>query len=234
MAVRPIRKAALLCVSMYLAACGSGPQLGRLGQPVPLPNGQPRSACEHERWYEIVPTRISTHAIRPVGYVGTRYGGYVRTENYARLHEGLGVYRIRSVDPEDLEDVWPRLQEPELYRVHQARIEPVDDANAKATWWAVGGLVGLVAGIGTAAAIQDQTGTGAAIAGISGLTIGLTGAIGALVISPSAQDEMDADARRQLFFEGEDDLRAVARGVDRSNAQTRSACERQPAPSAPP
>src|ERR1044071_3427059 len=157
--VLSVSRTPLVCLSLCLAACGGGPQLGRIGQPVPLPNGGPRSACERQGWYEIVPTRIQTHTVRGAGNVQT---------HYFQLHEGLGVYRARNEDPEDLEDVWPAMQEPQLYSAHQERIQPVDDATARATWWIVGGLVGMAAGIGTAAAIQKESGTGAAVAGVSG------------------------------------------------------------------
>jgi hypothetical protein len=152
-----------------------------------------------------------------------------RYDHYWQLHEGLGVYRAQRKDPEELEDVWPALQEPALQRTHQERIQPVDDANKSALRWALIGLVGMGAGIGTAAAIQGETGTGAAIAGLSGLAIGVVGVIGATIALPSPHDEMAADARRQLFFAEEDDLQAVARGVDRSNARRRTLCGGAPA-----
>ena len=88
----------------------------------------------------------------------------------------------------------------------------------------------MVIGLGTAAAIQDESGTGAAVAGISGLVIGIGGVIGGFAAMPSAEEELAADARRQLFIPGEDDLFAVARGIDRANAQQRRRCGGQPNP----
>src|SRR6516164_744510 len=154
MRVKAVSRAAIGCLSMYLAGCASGPQLGRLGQPLPLPNGGPRSACEREGWYEVVPTRIETSTMRG--------GGSVQTYYYQR-QEGLGVYRSQQEDPENLEGVWPRIEEPGLQHAHQKRIQPVDSASTTATWWFITGLVGLAAGLGTAAAIQKESKTGAAV-----------------------------------------------------------------------
>jgi hypothetical protein len=161
-----------------------------------------------------------------------RGGGSVQTYYYQR-HEGLGVYRSQQEDPENLEDVWPRIEEPGLQHAHQKRIQPVDSASTTATWWFITGLVGLAAGLGTAAAIQKESKTGAAVAGLSGLGIGLGGLIGGWIIMPSPRDEMSADARRRLFFPEEDDLEAVARGVDGSNARHRKACGGEPVPFEP-
>jgi hypothetical protein len=132
---------------MYLVACGAGPQLGRIGAPISLPNGEPRSTCENEGWYELAPTRIETHTVRG--------GGNVQT-HYFQLHEGVGVYRPHEEDPQDLENVWPSLRQPGLQQAHQARIQPVDDASTAATWWFVAGLIGLGGGLGAAPPLHQE------------------------------------------------------------------------------
>jgi len=65
--------------------------------------------------------------------------------------------------------------------------------------------------------------------GISGLAIGVVGVIGMLLTMPSMQDSVDAEARHKLFVEGEDDLGAVNRGIDRANQAARHGCAAQPA-----
>jgi len=56
--------------------------------------------------------------------------------------------------------------------------------------------------------------------------MGVVGVVGALVAQPSGQDQLEADARRQLFLFPEDERAAVDRGVDRSNLATRNRCAR--------
>jgi hypothetical protein len=46
----------------------------------------------------------------------------------------------------------------------------------------------------------------------------------ALASQPSGEDQIAADARRELFFPEEDDMSAVGRGVDRINNRTRDRC----------
>lgn len=116
------------------------------------------------------------------------------------------------------------MQEPELERTHMARIEPVERAGKKTLTLALISLGGMAAGLGTAAAIEDHSSTGAAVAGISGLTIGLVGAIWALVAVPSVADQIEANTRSKLFLRGEDDMQAVARGVMRINSAQRQRC----------
>jgi len=148
------------------------------------------------------------------------------TLTYEGQFNGLGVFRPGAKEPEELEDVWPRLNEPRLQQLHEARIEPVDAASRRSVYWAVGGLVGMLGGIAGAAAVGDSNPSVAATLGISGLAMGVVGVVGALVAQPSGQDQLEADARRKLFFFPEDDRAAVDRGVDRSNLATRNRCAR--------
>jgi hypothetical protein len=124
----------------------------------------------------------------------------------------------------------PAMKEPALQRAHDARIEPVDDANSDALIWLYGGIAGMGIGIGTAAVIQEESGAGAAVAGITGLVLGIGGLIAGLAVMPSADEELAAEARRHLFLPKEDDMGAVGRGVDRANADQRTRCGGNPVP----
>jgi hypothetical protein len=151
--------------------------------------------------------------------------GFGYQVHHSQIWEGGGVFQVGEDDPEDLEDVFPEMREPALQRKHEARIQPVYDAHARSLYWALGGLAAMGTGIGIAAAIQDDSPTGAAVAGISGLGLGLVGVFGALAAQPSGEEQLAADAREQLFIPSEDDMKAAARGVDRMNAAQRSRCQ---------
>jgi hypothetical protein len=144
--------------------------------------------------------------------------------HYSQVWEGVGVFRVGEETPEELEDVMPAMREVRLQRDHEARIEPVDAANRDALYWLLGGVAGMSVGLGTAAVIQEESGTGAAVAGLTGLAVGIGGLIGGLIAMPSAEEELAADARRRLFLPTEDDMSAVGRGVDRANAEQRVRC----------
>jgi hypothetical protein len=198
------------------SACG-GPQLGRIGPPIPLPNGTPRNACESEEWLELAPARLNV--ILPAG-----------TVSYSQLHEGAGVFQTGDDQPTPLEDLWPKLQEPQLMRRHQARIEPTDAKSRRAAYWLLGGLVGLGAGVGTGIAVRDESkSTSDALIGV-GIGLGSVGLLMELLTMPSPEEQLAANARRRLFKPREDDLLAVARGVDRANANRRRQCGANPVP----
>ncbi len=180
-----------------------------------MPTGQPRSTCEREQWYELAPARVRATGME---------AGFNYNTHYSQLWEGYGVFRTSENDPEDIEDLWPAMEEPELQERHQAWIDPVDDAHRSSFYWSLGGLAGLFGGLGIAVAVSDQSGGAAAAAGITGVVAGLVGAIGALVAQPSGIDQLNADARRKLFIPGEDDMNAVARGIDRVNGKRRHGC----------
>ena len=180
-----------------------------------LPNGVPRTECEREEWYDLAPARIEA-----TGYTA----GLLYNTHFTQVQDGVGVFRHSSQEPEDLEDVWPKMAEPVLEREHEARIAPVDAAERRTTYWALGGLTGLFGGIITAAAIQDQSQTAANVIGISGVVIGLVGVAGLLASQPSGEDQLYANTRRKLLISGEDDLVAAARGIDAANARRRRDC----------
>ncbi len=201
-------------VALLLGGCG-GVQHRRVAEPLALPGGNPETMCERENWYELVPAQVTAEAA---------IAGAQVNEFYFKEYRGLGVFRLNRDKPEQLPDLWRSLNEPALERQHQAWIDPVDSANRRTIYWAVGGLVGLFGGLGTAAAIQKDSKAGAVALGITGLAVGLVGAVGALASQPPARDQLEADAHRQLFFDDEDDRSAVERGVDRLNAQVRQQC----------
>ncbi|HMJ12566.1 MAG TPA: hypothetical protein VK524_14175 [Polyangiaceae bacterium] len=184
-----------------------------------LPNGAARSACEREEWYELSPARVRAQGYTTTGLYSTHYW---------QDQDGLGVFKIDEDDPEDLEDLWPKMRRPRLQRQHQARIEPVDDAHRRSLHWAIGGLVALGAGLGTAVAIEEESPAGAAVAGISGLVGGLVGVVGILASQPSGEDQLYADARRKLFIPGEDELVSAAHGVNNANGSRRRKCGGKP------
>jgi hypothetical protein len=214
----------LAVVCLGLIGC-DGTTFGRIGPPVKLPNDPPRSACEREEWYSLAPARVKAQGVT----VGVGYNTV-----YSKNYEGVGVFQGDDDDPESLDDVFENMKEPALEKSHNARIEPVDDASARSTYWALGGIVGMFAGVGTAAAVEKESGTTAAVFGLSGLAIGIVGVIGALAAQPSGEDQVEADARRRLFLRGEDPALPVVRGVDRANADLRRRCGGTPVPFVPP
>lgn len=187
----------------------------RTGPTVPLPTGAPRSACERKDWYELAPASLNATAAT----AGIGYNVY-----YQGQFNGLGVFRPSAKEPEKLEDVWPRLSEPRLQQLHQARIDAVDAKEYRAVYWALGGLAGLAAGLGGAAALGDSHPNLAAASAITGLGLSVVGIVGALVAQPSGQEQLEAEARSRLFLFPEDDRAAVDRGVDRSNLAARARC----------
>lgn len=155
--------------------------------------------------------------------------GVMFNTHYVQEYEGVAAFRHASRDPEDLEDLWPRMRERKLQKRHQKHIEPVDAAHRRSLYWALGGLGAMGAGIGIAAAVEDESRTAAAVSGVGGIALGLVGAIAALITQPSGERQVHASARRKLFIPGEDNLVAAARGVDRVNAARRRTCGGKPA-----
>lgn len=204
----------LVGLSLVVSGCG-GPQLGRIGPSVQLPNGAPRNSCESEDWLELAPARLNV--VAPMG-----------TVSFSQIHEGAGVFQVGENEPKPLKDLWPKLQEPELMRKHQRRIEPTDTKWRNAAYWLLGGVAGLGAGIGAGVAVRDESkSTSNGLIGV-GIALGSVGLIMELLTMPSEEEQLAANARRSLFKPREDDLMAVARGVDRANAQRRTHCGGKP------
>src|SRR6187431_349316 len=165
LARRQRRAGAMLAVALVTPLLiGCGPSALRTGPAVPLPSGPARGSCESQEWYELAPASIHTRAAT---------AGVLYTLTYEGQFNGLGVFRPGAKEPEELEDVWPRLNEPRLQQLHEARIEPVDAASRRSVYWAVGGLVGMLGGIAGAAAVGDSNPSVAATLGISGLAMGV-------------------------------------------------------------
>ena len=175
-----------------------------------LPAAEPQNACERGRWLELV-----TAEYRPA----------VVFHEGPRTYEGLGVFPLDAAAPEDLEKVFPRMDEFALQGQHEERIKPTDDANRRSLGALLIGTGGMAAGVGAAAALNDSHHDAANVFGVSGLAIGLVGVIVGLILAPSEAATMDAEARHKLFIEGEDDTEAVERGVNRANLATRQACQ---------
>jgi hypothetical protein len=212
---RKIQALILSLLFSHLVACGSGVQVGRIGRPTTLSSGAPQNSCEREKWVELAPARVVAEGM---------VSGVMVDTYYRQVNEGFGVFEIDSNDPEDVEDLWADMNEPELEKEHMKSITPVDDAFMDTIYWSLGGLAGMFGGLGIAVAVQEESGEAAAVAGISGLVIGLVGVIGALASQPSGPDQVYADARRTLFIPEEDDVQSVERGVDRINIKQRTRC----------
>ncbi|MDD9942096.1 MAG: hypothetical protein OXU20_13710 [Myxococcales bacterium] len=206
---------AAIAAGFVLVGCGPGIKTGRIGPTVPLPSGPPSSACESQGWLELAQSRAIATGTESTGLYTTTYRAEI---------EGYGVFRPGSDDNVSLPEVLPGFGEPALEEAHMAPIRAVEAAETRAIVWGVVGLGGMAAGLGTAAAIQEDSPTGAAVAGISGLIVGLIGVVGMLVEQPSGPEQVVADAHRQLFSAKVDDMSAVARGVNHSNAQQRGRC----------
>lgn len=200
---------------LLMLGCGSGIMTGRVGKPIALPTGQPTNACERRDWYELAPAQVEVSGQVHQGTVIAHYRAAAR---------GMGVFKLGEDEPVDADDILDPMQEPELAAAHRARIQPVDDALWKSFNWALGGLVGMAGGIGGAAAVQGESPAAAAVLGVGGLVFGVVAVVVSLGSQPSGYDQMEADARRQLFFADEDDVLAVQRGVYHLNSVRRQRC----------
>jgi len=175
-----------------------------------LPAAEPQNACERERWLELVTAEYRPAVVFHPG---------------PRTYEGLGVFPLNAAAPEDLEKVFPRMDDFALQGQHEERIQPTDTANRRSLAVLLIGAGGMAAGVGVAAALNDSHHDAANVFGVSGLAIGLVSVIVGLILAPSEKALLDAEARHKLFFEDEDDTDAVERGVNRANLATRQACQ---------
>lgn len=206
--------AALGGLSLSAAAC-AGPDFGRSGAAFPLSSGPPVNACERAEWYELAPAFVRARAVT---------NEVVANTYYAKVYDGVGVFRDQSSEPEDLAQLWPKMGEPDLARSHQGRIEPVDAARRRSLVFSLAGGVGILGGVGIYAATKDGSPTVAGASLGTGLVIGLLGAAGLLFSQPSGHDQLEANARRKLFIDHEDDEDAVKRGVANANGERRLQC----------
>ncbi len=217
---KPLLGLALAIVHTATLGCQST-QFGKIGPAYPLPNGSPKTQCEREQWLELAPARVQATGMT----AGVGFNTY-----YTQVNEGVGVFRPSSNDPEDLEELLPKLGQPELASRHQARIEPVDAASRRSIYWSLGGLAALFGGVGVAAAVQKDSPSTAAGFGVTGIVLGLVGVVGALASQPSGRDQLYADARRKLLIPGEDDMKAAAHGINDLDGRHRTKCGGQPTP----
>ena len=213
------------------AACG--PTTIRAGQALTLPTGPAESPCERAAWLEVAPARV--FASDSDSYE-TAYVTVIR--QVSREDSGLGVFRPGSSDPEPLEDVLPRMGEPELRAVQLGRVEPIHDREDVATGLVTGGgAVGLLgAGLLIGGAAEGERSESFEPLLISGAVFALSGvivqAIGLFGVQPPAEERTYAAVRDRTFVDGEADVDAVAGGVDRLNAATRTRCTLPFAPAA--
>lgn len=214
---------ALFCAG--LVGCAQQVQVGRIGAPVALTSGKPRSACERANWQELAPARVVAKGMTQ---------GISHTTHYSQINEGMGVFRLGSDNPEDLEEVLPKMGEPELAQQHMEPIERVNAANRRAVTWALVGLGGMAAGLIPAALLEKDNPGAAAAFGISGVAVGVMAVVGTLINQPSGEEQLIANARRRLFIPQEDDMRAVERGLSRMNTQERDSCDLGHTPRAAP
>src|SRR5258708_10756920 len=124
-------------VLLALWCVGCTPSAVRAGAPIVLPSGQAQNACERTGWYEATPARLVAEG---------ESSAVIVTIQYRREFRGLALFRPGNSEPETLSDVWPKLDDPRLQRLHDARIEQVDAAEMRSLYWAGGGLVGMAGG----------------------------------------------------------------------------------------
>jgi len=132
----PVRQRPALALGLALAVGGCG-HSARTGPPASLPTGEPRNACEQRAWLETAPARF-----RPGGT--------------SAIFEGIGVFRANESELQDLDAVFPRMKEAELQAGHQERVARTDAATRRALIWGAIAGGGMVAGLGTAALIEDR------------------------------------------------------------------------------
>ncbi|MEM7679196.1 MAG: hypothetical protein AAF449_24730 [Myxococcota bacterium] len=221
---RTIIAGVVLCA--FSTACLPRTTVVRERAPIDLSTGKPQNPCERREFLEIVPVTGFAQSQQE----GSAGFGWVRIETLEAKQPGFSIYRQRELQL--MPEILPRLDEPELTDLHLGRLEPIQaKKDVESTWkWitvAVGSVgIGVsIAGLGAVATDSDAVGPLLGVAG--GLTVAsLLTALGAFVNRPSNQENTYYDLRQRLLIEGEDDLAAASRGVDRYNQQARERCER--------
>ena len=190
-----------LLVALATALLCSCTHIARTGPAVPLNIGDPTGACEQEGWLELAPAKFL-----PWGSSGVH---------------GVGFFRPGQADPEELERVVDRLQEPTL-EAKVAHYRRTNAATRRALYWSLGALGSMTVGVGTAAALNDRNHSAANVFGIAGLALGLVGVIGAIIVMP--WQDADAAEAGQYLFSDPADLRAILRGTERADQAVRQGC----------
>lgn len=198
-----------LTACLVLIGCSAPASTVRLGDPEVSSLGGPINACERADWFELVPTRSYTRQ-------SSSDGAWTRTVR-ERLG-GYSVYRHGSDSPEDLRNVLPRMEEPELTRAQLSRIESIarrGEQSDRFMRWGVS-----VTGGGVGAYLL-----GAPIAvGVVGALTGLGLAVASLLTDPSEDERAYAFPRIYTLSPSEVSIEAARRGVDRMNRETRQRC----------
>ena len=197
----------------------------RDGPPVRLPAGEPANPCEEGRFLELVPSVVFARGQQS----DADATDIILTTEEVRA-AGLGIYR--RGDPVLLPEILPELEETRLTRHHLNRIEPIiEKMETQRTWaWiSAGSAVALLVPSTTLIVVgSSNEGDGLLIAGAVGL--GATVLVEVLSLAlllayePTRQEQIDHQIRSRLLLEGEDDLTAAARGVNRYNERARVGC----------
>src|SRR5690606_34121077 len=116
------RRCNLLTALAISCVTACGPTAVRVAGPVPTPAPPPRTACEREHTFELVPSELQVQATE---------AGFLFNKHFSAKTKGLAVYQHGSDDPEELDELWAKIGEPALQLQHQARIQPVDDAHLR-------------------------------------------------------------------------------------------------------
>jgi len=190
----------------------------RMGEPVALQSGPARNECEAEDWYELVPAQSFSSGADETG----RGYGWVEYTTISRSAPGYAVFRPGEDSPEELKNVFPKMNEPALEQAHMQRIDGILSRESRSRNMV---LWGGVAAIGSAILMGATWDSEAlswtfGIATFASLGVMLWGAVS----QPSASERTFANLRKTTLLPDEDNLTAAQRGVNHANQTTRSEC----------
>lgn len=219
MIARPDRGTLLAAVVVpIMAACASGIHVARMGEPTLLPAADSASPCERQAWVEFVPSRGWASSSESF----TSYP-WVTYRTVSEQAPGYGVYRLGAKEPEALTSVLPRMNEPQLTRLHMQRIERIQGRQRKSNTLMLGGAaiaLGAAVGAGVAGSAGSDAAGSLSILALVGLGVELWG----VASMPSADERTFAGIRKYLLLPGEDNFAAAAHGVTFMNQATRTHC----------
>lgn len=224
---------------MLLLGCwpmGTGSTLAT-GAPVELPSGPARNHCEKSRWLLLRPAHRQGSDSDNAGnwtYTTTldAYGYAVFPlvrPSRGKTYPGRSSNSAVPADAIPLRKLWPHMAEPELEQRHEARIIPTEEATNQWTYWRIAAWGSV--GVGLTAALIHEGDQDNDVALWTAVGAGVFAAVAGIVSmtkQPSRAERLRAKARMSLFYESEDDMNAVRRGVDRVNVLSRRACQATP------
>lgn len=217
--MRPV----LLAVLLTSAGCAN--TVYRVEGQAVTPKGAPRSECERGEWLVVAPSRAD---IAPEG------------KKLSEPHEGLGLYRVGSEDPQNVMDHRETLGPDETFERREALLGSHDTKAMVAAGLGIAALASI--GVGTGLFVsafeteettradgsrQEETRIDGLRGGLGGGLVGLGFALGiaGLSVSPGHADRTRANAARYIFLSPEDDPEKVEAMVARHNATIRRRCE---------